>query len=183
MSPTPEILINLLEVDKTHLKRQRKIIAACVMIIALLGSMAGVYYTSFRQLSEQQALNKDLKVQIEKNQKLSVYMKANEELKNQLALKQNTVAAVQDMQVSYLDTIEEIARVVPGKMLLTETEIVAGKITIKGYSPNHREVASFLAGLRENPVFKDVQLVSSQTEEEVTEGAEVKFAIEMDWRR
>lgn len=176
-APEP-IMINLLEVDPGWGRRQKNRIISAIVIIALLGGLGGVYYSAFSGYKQEQAINKELKAKIAQFYKLQAVLQASETFNKNLAAKQSSVAEVEVRTISYVTILEEIAAAVPSQVLVTKMEIVPHNIRISGYAPDHRELATFLSGLRESHVFKEVQLFSSEKE---SDNGEVNFVIEGDW--
>lgn len=178
MSTPPEIMINLLEVDKKQLERQKIAYIGIIIIIAFLGSISGIYYSAYKEYKQQVTTNRQLKSELASYQNLNTALDAMETFRNQVSSKRNMVSAVESKKISYTEIMEDIARVVPARVKLTDVEIRQDGIVINGYSPDHRDVAVLLSGLREAYFFNEVCLVSCELDKE---SGEVKFMIENDW--
>lgn len=178
MPSSPEIMINLLEVDKKRLERRKFTYIVIIIIIALLGSASGIYYSALTEYKQQMIANRHLKKELASCQNLNTTMDVMESFKNQVASKRNSVSAIEIQKISYTAIMEEIARAVPARVKLTGAEITQVGIIINGYSPNHENVASFLSGLRNSSFFNEVRLVSSELD---NESGEVRFVIENSW--
>lgn len=178
MAVPQEIMINLMEVDRSQVRRKKFALTSVILVIAMVGILAGAYFSAFSAYLEQQALNKELKVQMARYHKLQAALKESETIKKQLSVKSNTVAEIEALQISYIRILKEISLALPPGILVINTRIAPERISISGFSANHNEVARFLSGLRESPIFKEVRVVSSEAD---TESAENKFTIESDW--
>jgi Tfp pilus assembly protein PilN len=178
MAVPQEIIINLIEVDQSQVRRKRYALTSIILIIAIVGVLAGAYFSAFSAYREQQLLNKELKVQMARYDKLQEALRESETIKKQVSVKSDTVAQIEALQISYTRILKEISGAQPHGVIVTNTIIAPEKISISGFSANHHEVARFLSGLRESPIFKEVRVVSSEVD---AEGAENIFTIESGW--
>jgi Tfp pilus assembly protein PilN len=178
MSTPPEIMINLLEVDKKRLERQKFAYITIVIIIALLGSASGIYFSAFNEYKQQMITNRQLKSQLASYHNLTTALDVVEKFQNQVASKRNSVSAIESQKISYTAIMEEIARAVPTRVKLIGVEMTQVGIIINGYSPDHENVAKFLSGLRNTSFFYEVRLVFSELDKE---SGEVRFVIENSW--
>lgn len=178
MAVPQEIIINLMEVDQSQVRRKKYALTSIILIIAIVGILAGAYFSAFSAYREQQVLNNELKVQMARYHKLQVALRDSETIKKQVSVKSNTVAEIEALQISYTRILKEISLALAPGVLVTNTRIAPEKISISGFSANHNEVARFLSGLRESHIFKEVRVVSSEAD---AESAENKFTIESDW--
>lgn len=178
MAAPPGIRINLLEVDKKQLERQKFTYIAIIIIIAMLGSTAGIYYSAFNGYKQQIITNHQLKSQLAGYQDINTALDVMGTFKNQVDNKRRSVSAVEGQKIFVTAIMEEIGRAVPAQVKLISTEIGRDKVIINGYSPDHKNVAALLSGLRESSFFNEVRMVSSEMDKE---SGEVKFVIENDW--
>lgn len=179
MAAPEQIMINLLKVDHGRGRRQKKGIISVIVIVALLGSLGGAYYSAFMGYLQEQAINKELKVKKAQFHKLQAALQDSETFNKNLAVKHSMVAEVEDRSISYVTILEEIAAALPDRVLVTKMEIVPDHIRISGNTPDQLDLATFLSGLRESYIFKEVQLFSS---EKGNDSGEVSYVIEVDWK-
>ena len=110
MSTPPEIMINLLEVDKKQLERQKIAYIGIIIIIAFLGSISGIYYSAYKEYKQQVTTNRQLKSELASYQNLNTALDAMETFRNQVSSKRNMVSAVESKKISYTEIMEDIAR-------------------------------------------------------------------------
>jgi type IV pilus assembly protein PilN len=178
MIPASGIIINLLETDRSRSRKKKLGAVALLLIMVMGGILAGLYYSALNACQEQQALNRELKIRMAEYRKLQLSLKDSEAIKQQIKVKSDTVAEIEDCRISSTEILQEIADVLPSGVLVTKTRITPDSISMSGLSPDHSEVARFISGLRASPRFKEVRVVASEAG---AVSSETEFVVEIDW--
>lgn len=172
------ININLLEPSPRSSHRFNYYVLG-FLILAITGVLTGYFYIlQNRELANQQALNTELKTEVQKYEKEMAIFKPIEELSKEIASKNQKVNSLEKTQESYAKVMMEIDKALPSKVIVAGVEIKGQKIVLTGFSPDHSQVARLLDGLKRSTIFKNVTVLGSKINEKTNEA---EFTIDMDW--
>ena len=179
MKNSKGIMINLLG-KKPGISpiRYSLLAGSCIIVLILLLFTGYIYKSALAELARQENINARLQASLEDYKVKSVTVETQQSLEQNMLAKQDSINQLQPFLVSHLEVLGEIEKSVPAGILLTELEVETSKAILKGYAPDHNEIARLLSGLRISSCFKSVIEVSSRYEEETDE---ILFNIEMDW--
>lgn len=150
-----------------------------IVIIALLALLGDwIYITQSRQLHKQQVENLYLQAALKEYETEMTDYKSIQVMEEELAIRRNTITALEQTRRSYTEALGEIDRLKPETITIIGVEITPQKVVVNGYSPDHSSVSRMLEGIKTSPVFGGVAILSSEMNENTRE---VKFNLEMEW--
>lgn len=157
------IKINLLPVraaqKKEKLRGQLIVLALSVLVSGLV--CAGAYTHIEMKISDERAEVNRMRDEISSLKKkigeVGRFKKLQSELKGKLEVL-DSLKQGRSGPAKYLD---ELNKIVPDKLWLTEFEEKGGNVSVKGVALNEKTVAEFMRGLTASDYFKDVDLVQT----------------------
>lgn len=170
--------VNLLTYKKKG--RESNLLPVLLLVLFLLiGATMGYYYKL--GLDDLNGLNSQkIQMQAEKErlQKESGFSADYQNLQAQLNAKQANVQALQAQKVHFSKVINTIASVIPSGVTLTGMKLSQGTAGLAGFAGEYGQVAVFIAGLRDKPMFKHVTLVTCG---KGASNTQIQFTIDVGW--
>lgn len=176
-NPRP-LEINLLTYKKKS--QESNLLPLLLLILFLLGGLSmGYYYKlGYDELNGLQNQKTQLQAERERLQKESGYSVSQQSLQDQLKAKQANVQVIETQKIHFSRLINEIASVIPAGVTLTGMKLQKGGAGLSGFAGEYGQIAVFIAGMREKPVFKHVTLVSCGKS---SNNSQVQFNIDVGW--
>ncbi len=164
-----EIRINLIEKDRRVLVTKKTIATSLLITVFILSGMLYSYYHARAQLKNLQAEIDRLNNEYYPTEACIQDWEEKKSGNDLLQEKINTILCIQKRRTSTLGILEEIEKVMPPGITLTNIEVSIEKVTLKGCAPAHTPEALLLCGLRNSKLFGDVVMVVSGVNEKAGE--------------
>ncbi|MGI5911733.1 MAG: PilN domain-containing protein [Syntrophomonadaceae bacterium] len=172
------ILINLLEVDLSKVRKKKLILTTSAVITAWLVVLVSIYWVSINSYHKQQVINQDLTGQLAQYYKRQNTYQFYEDFIKEFNAKADTINEVEAWQISYKTVLMEISNIRLPDMTIENVKMEPGKLSINGTASNFEDVSHFLSGLRKKPLLNDVKMVLCEAN---NDGNITTFRIETGW--
>lgn len=178
MSNSRGIMINLIEKDQAKETKRLGVAVIVTLLLFVLAGMGFIYRYEQIKLNTETNRYQELMAREKSNQTTIDSLQDLREFRQELNRKRKLVLQVENVKTSHLHVLAEVEKAIPAGVVLVGIDIQEQRGLLHGTAPNYTMVASFLSGLRESVLFKDVEVVSSSLNEE---SQQVNFSIEADW--
>ncbi len=171
--------INLLTYkQETSDESNRMVIGALILVLVLLLGMGVHYKLNYDKLADLKSNNLQLTAERDRLQRESGFSSSYQNLVAVLNSKQQNIKSLETQKIYFSKVINEVAGVIPNGVNLTGMKLASGTLGLSGFAGDYGQVASFVSGLREKPMFKKVTLASCG---KGSNSSQVQFTIETGW--
>ncbi|MGE5380616.1 MAG: PilN domain-containing protein [Methylocystaceae bacterium] len=179
MAYRKEVMINLLPIDQESIQNRRLAWGGALITVVLVAVILLINCHQENQIVRVQSEQTKLQKQLVNYKKQEAAEKQKKDLVQLLKQRKAEVKSAELTGLPASTILQEVERSVPRSVKLTDIQFDRSKLMINGFSPDQKEIAVLLSGLRKNSRFSQVTVTASKA---IEENGEIEFVIESEWR-